>query len=95
MDQDPDVIEVPWVEAPTASHVARFRFVNRAFSDSGRPSELYVTFKGRKKPDVTYRYDFADHGLGRTYFERMTITEHPGEIVWEIRRLGIPYTGPL
>ena len=98
---DPDVIVIPWQIAPGGSHVARMKFTSYAFSESGLPSELWVTFKAQQtkkglRPETTYVYKSTEHGMLRAVFERMTIAEHPGELIWsELIRPGVPVQGPL
>lgn len=97
---DPDVIETDWIGLSDVSHVKAVRFVNRAFVETGGPSELWVIFKsttskktGITKPESTYRYESHDHLALRQTFEKMCIATHPGEIVWsDLIRPGVSYT---
>ncbi len=88
MPESPDEVVTDWVEAPFTSHLRRFRFVNRAFTEDGRPSELHVTFRaarspktGKYYPESTYLYESRDHRGLREVYGSMEIDEHPGAVL--------------
>lgn len=85
---DPDVVEIPPIDAPSDSHLKCYWFIDRSQSERGGPSELFVTFRERtsKKtnavtPETTYRYTSYDHLSLRQTFEKMAIAGSPGTIL--------------
>jgi len=86
--EDPETVITDWVEAPATSHLRRFRFINRAFAEDGRPSELHVTFRATRSPrtgkyygESTYTYESQSHLALRQTYAAMEIDEHPGAVL--------------
>jgi hypothetical protein len=92
-----------FIAAPADSHLHSFalqdyRDVRRkpfASVALDRTSQIVVRFRPPpNKPEQglsEYAYYFADHDEANKYMKKLEGHPDPGEIVWEMRRAGIPY----
>lgn len=94
--------DVPWEDAPTTSHIARFRFSDasessflRRFGEESGASQLSVVFKDEKSggDGPEYVYFFADATAGRALLEKLRGSPHPyGEVLYPlVIQAGVPY----
>lgn len=94
--------QVDWVEAPSTSHVQRFRLFDprdpaaKPFLDQfgGKKAVLQIRFKATKTKGVTeYLYFFNSLSVAGRIWNEILNAEHPGEIVhYKLRLARVPYT---
>lgn len=94
--------QVDWVEAPSTSHVQRFRLFDprdpaaKPFLEqfSGKKAVLQVRFKATKTKGVTeYLYFFTSLSVAGRIWNEIINADHPGETVhYKLRMARVPYT---
>lgn len=92
---------IPWIEAPSDSHVESFRlydsedpqlrsFIRRFMNGE---SQIQIRFKSTRSRGVTqYTYFFSDAAQARDVFQDLQGSANPGEVVHQtLIRGNVPY----